>query len=757
MMRFDVGDEVIEGLLDELEEWASSTVREAEDQARTLDVTPQFYSPQDFWSQNTSGTVDIAWEDEGEGGGGMGREKAPAVSPLQQEQFLMLKRRANGCDLLLGHVDKALCDLDLIESQHKLVSEKTHSLHDMCKRLLNEQTRLDKVVAGIQTPMTYFLAVDEISPRFGLVGKNPKLQPPPSSLHPDDAQFKRDLAKLDECIHFIASHPHYHDAEEYTIKFTTIQLRGMKMIETWVGQEIATLERKQKLTVVPSTTTTTTSFLDDSGLYFRFLEKGKVLRPAIIELEKRPKVGFPVVQSLMRQLCDLRLKLVQELVLASPELRNPSVTNIASKILIGSEFLSRVCVAEHTVVSSYFSLTTCKQLLLAQHHSQVQQLHKLKDDHEEEEGSFHHVHGADPFFSLLEALSSLLYDVVRPLVVKELDLDSLCDASSAVESAIQELEARMDLDAAEPLILVLTRIALDLQERICFCVVRIIREEISQPKHRTKWLEQDMFKTWFPSLEITLSTLSKVYRTVDSNVFEQLATEAVSACTSALCDMGKIVAIKKSLDEADLFLVQHLLILREQISPFRAMLTSKERKIDYTPTSRALTNLLQFKRPTGFLNLVRFAGPTFQETDFNSKRELDQSLRHASESFILRVSKRALGPLLEFVDRSQAYLQRDDATWEGLCAQDFASLSTLVAGVTFCEEHTVKEIAAAKLMANQFLANAQTRGVLFHAIETNAFKICTTASNFALDMFKQEQECNDRLRELVRVVGQLKT
>lgn len=748
-MRFEVGDEAIEGLLDELEEWASSAVREAEDQARSLDVTPQFYSPQDFWSQNAPGAVDIAWEDEGEAG--LGKDFPVTASPLQQEQFFMLKRRADGCALLLGHVDKALCDLDLIESQHKLVSEKTHSLHDMCKRLLNEQTKLDKVVAGIQAPMAYFLAVDDISPRFGLIGGTGKKlhsPPPPPVLHPDDAQFKRDLAKLDECIHFIASHPHYHDADEYTARFTAVQLRGMKMIETWVGHEIAALERKQKLPV--STSTSSSSFLDDSMLYFRFLEKGKVLRPAITELEKRPKVGFPVVQSLMRQLCDLRLKLVQTLVLASPELRNLSVTNIASKILLGSEFLSRVCVAEHTVVSSFFSLAACKQQQLAQHAP------RGGDGDEAEDGPFR-VHGADPFFLLLQSLSSLLYDVVRPLVVKELDLDSLCDASSAVESAVQELEAKMDPDAAEPLILVLTRIALDLQERICFCVVRIVREDIAQPKHTARWLEQDMTKTWFPSLEITLSTLSKVYRTVDANVFEQLATEAVSACTTALCDMAKTVAGKKSADEADLFLVQHLLILREQISPFRAMLTSKERKIDYTPTSRALTNLLRFQRPTGFLNLVRFAGPTFQETDVNSKRELDQSLRHASESFILRVSKRALGPLLEFVDRCQAYLQRDDATWEGLCAQDFASLNSLLAGVSFCEEHTAQEIASAKLVANQFLANAQTRGVLFHAIETNAFKICTTASNFALDMFKHEHACNDRLRELVRVVGQLKT
>jgi len=82
-------------------------------------------------------------------------------------------------------------------------------------------------------------------------------------------------------------------------------------------------------------------------------------------------------------------------------------------------------------------------------------------------------------------------------------------------------------------------------------------------------------EAWYVTLERTLGCLSKVFRVVEPTVFEQLAQEAVAACTFTLLDASKRIGKKATLDDGDLFLIKHLLLLREQISPFHAALSSK--------------------------------------------------------------------------------------------------------------------------------------------------------------------------------------
>ena len=62
--------------------------------------------------------------------------------------------------------------------------------------------------------------------------------------------------------------------------------------------------------------------------------------------------------------------------------------------------------------------------------------------------------------------------------------------------------------------------------------------------------------------------LSKLYRAVDTRIFGGLAQEAVSACTLSIQQASRQVARKAGPLDAQLFMVKHLLFLREQIAPF---------------------------------------------------------------------------------------------------------------------------------------------------------------------------------------------
>jgi hypothetical protein len=74
--------------------------------------------------------------------------------------------------------------------------------------------------------------------------------------------------------------------------------------------------------------------------------------------------------------------------------------------------------------------------------------------------------------------------------------------------------------------------------------------------------------TWYPPLARTLTCLSKLYRCVDAGIFAGLAQEAVAAAADAIHIGRRGVARRSSALDGMLFLVRHLLVLREQIAPF---------------------------------------------------------------------------------------------------------------------------------------------------------------------------------------------
>eukprot|EP01036_Dinobryon_divergens_P027874 gene27874-36723_t len=75
----------------------------------------------------------------------------------------------------------------------------------------------------------------------------------------------------------------------------------------------------------------------------------------------------------------------------------------------------------------------------------------------------------------------------------------------------------------------------------------------------------DVYETWYPPMRSTLSLLSKLYGVVEMAVFEDFARRSIGAL------------------HGDLFLVRHLLILREQLV---------EKHLDFSPTGLAFNRIL---------------------------------------------------------------------------------------------------------------------------------------------------------------------
>ncbi|KHJ83365.1 hypothetical protein OESDEN_16938 [Oesophagostomum dentatum] len=86
----------------------------------------------------------------------------------------------------------------------------------------------------------------------------------------------------------------------------------------------------------------------------------------------------------------------------------------------------------------------------------------------------------------------------------------------------------------------------------------------------------DLHCLWYPTVRRTVMCLAKLYRCLDIAVFQSIARDLLAMCCESLeaaalqisASPSKKTGHSKKLD-GELFLVKHLLILREQTTPYR--------------------------------------------------------------------------------------------------------------------------------------------------------------------------------------------
>ena len=174
-------------------------------------------------------------------------------------------------------------------------------------------------------------------------------------------------------------------------------------------------------------------------------------------------------------------------------------------------------------------------------------------------------------------------------------------------------------------------------------------------------LEQ-AYLSWFPPMRTVLRVLSKIFRVVEPVVFEDMARTSVQACTKSLSE-GAVYIKKRSGDlDGDLFLVKHLLILREQLSPFDLEWQTVERQLDFSDAGKAVArfwanrNRRVFSMSTSENALVSLLreGVSVQESRIDSKRDLEEALRSACNDFISHTTGDLIGEISDLVAKCRS-------------------------------------------------------------------------------------------------------
>lgn len=303
------------------------------------------------------------------------------------------------------------------------------------------------------------------------------------------------------------------------------------------------------------------------------------------------------------------------------------------------------------------------------------------------------------FQTYLATLCTSLHRTVRRSLVTCLDLDTLCQMVSVLRQEGQAAARQATTLAAAHS---MAQVMEDAQERVIFCANTTLRQQVLRFKASPADLDypkklqtikqkasekatatatssttttttsidgeddvntaeqqlEQVYESWFPPMRTVLRILSKIFRVVEPVVFEDLALQSIQACTKSLKDGATYILKRQGVLHADLFLVKHLLILREQLSPFDMELRTVERQLDFSDAGKAVARFLANRNRRIFsmstennalMTLLR-EGVSVQESSVDSKRDLEEALKSACNDFIEHTSTSLAGPVLNLLE-----------------------------------------------------------------------------------------------------------
>lgn len=212
-------------------------------------------------------------------------------------------------------------------------------------------------------------------------------------------------------------------------------------------------------------------------------------------------------------------------------------------------------------------------------------------------------------------------------------------------------------------------------------------------------------------------------------------------CVQALRGGSDQVKRVSSPLHGDLFLVRHLLILREQLIPFEIRLNTVEKHLDWTGTSAAITNLvhntrmmLRFDAGNAFLQLAWEGIPGMQETEIDAKRDLDNVLKSACSNMKQNALKVLLGPLDSFLAKVTAFVGEipiaapsntklnlsENASFKSLKSQAFVRSDRVKEMLDTAAGSISKYTEELRFTLQLYVENAVARAILLKPIQQEA-------------------------------------
>eukprot|EP00045_Choanoeca_perplexa_P018173 m.280831 g.280831 ORF g.280831 m.280831 type:complete len:807 (-) comp17737_c0_seq4:1786-4206(-) len=629
------------------------------------------------------------------------KEQEEKQNTIYLEYLGYLQATGQQCATMLAEIDQTTSYLSTLQALHESASVKTSQLHNECDRLLQEQTHLDSFARAIQSRLSFFLQLSQIatklaSPTFSVLNE----------------QFLPLLARMDESMAYLNQHPEFKDSSNYLLRFRQLHSKALATIRAHVTNTLKTatqsvltqtqgVQAAEKSAAAaggpssPPATTTTQSF---TLFYGKFRMYAPRIRTLMEELERRQKKSADYGSVL--EACYECYYIQRYALLATP-----------TRAAIGA------LAAEHADNLPAFVRAACSYVLRTCN-SEVQLFN-------------HFFPQPNPGLEqLLDAIARIFYDAARPLLLqRHVELNTLIDVCNVLRVEALE-DTSLELSGFRE---VARELLQDAQERLIYKADSYVETEIKgfvpsqadlnypdRLKNKATSQEQAIFDTWYPPLKKALTLLSKLYQAVERNVCESVARDVLEAVLFTLEDAFRSLKGAKDSLNAQLFLIMHLLILREQIAPFDVNFTTTETSVDFSTTRAAAADffthssgLFRFDADNALLAFLIKGTPSVTRHQKDARQDVDDRLRVICHEFIAATAKRLTSKLEIFMVQVKQEHTEANPAWK----QSFATPEALDKLLEEQQTKLTKELESLSTLFRLYLGQTDTSTILFRPIQ----------------------------------------
>lgn len=571
-------------------------------------------------------------------------------------------------DTLQDNTASTLELLSSLSDAFKAVEAQTSTFRAQCEGLLADQKQITTLADEIGENLQYYAYLDPITRRLNAPGAGNFVR---------GREFSDMLSNLDACIEYMQSHSNQREASNYRSRYRLLLTRALTLIRVHFTNSLREIAADVSKRIADRQLNDTTM---SALLYAKFRVPAAELKQTGLEIAKRavPPAGAEPgaeaeYQSLMNELYQsysaTRGRLILPLI--TKKMQEIAVANSTSKDLVSFarsaiSYVRGVCMDEYDLWHEWF------------------------DD-------------AGGLYDFLETMCEPLYDHLRPRTIHETQLLKLCELCTLIQTRYMEEEDEEEegLDTSKLDFATLVHPALeDAQSRLIFLAISILRADIEQYKPKPEDLNypararqssitggtnrpvlsgrknskvpetpvpktpqvveedgvdsafnfQPRDQDWYPTLRKAVWLLSRIYRLVNSIIFDDLAHQIVHQTTLSLVTASTMISKAASPTDGNLFLLKHLLLLKQQIVAFDIEFVSADVNIDFNSFTATFYELRERGGLFDPRNWGRWLVPRVVRDMRDAKGELDGRLRNTINEFAQ-----------SFADRMTAGLPKDAA------------------------------------------------------------------------------------------------
>ncbi|KAF9520990.1 hypothetical protein BS47DRAFT_2766 [Hydnum rufescens UP504] len=535
------------------------------------------------------------------------------------------------CDAMLeGIEDVENCVKDMLK-EWRGVEDGADSLQAACERLLEERDRLLDVTDAIALRMEYYQELEHATRMLN---------------HPGDAlvlqtDFLLMVERVDVCIEYFQDHRHFTDAEVYLLRFQHCMVRAMTLIKMYfVGTLKALAADVQRRMADKDLSETAKTHL----LYAKFSSLSGPTAPLLAELERRAGTHPDDLSSLLSE-CHTAYFVARKALIAgrlTNEIRmlDPGKSDLVELTRAGCSYLKQLCMDEFDLYRRFFNsgeerlyryleglcdylyddlrprilhepqltvlcevCTVLQALMVLDVPSTYPHNPTSASSSDEDltllpsDDMHSHPHDRTIASRLISFVGAGGPQTAKPLrrlhishllqmILQDAETRLFFKAQAVIQAEIRHFSpAKVDLDYPQKLI-AFRKERLDKPGETPESPLDGSTDELFETLS-----SRDSMPTWYPTVQKLHWILSLLHDFVKPAIFDDMANDAISTCRQSLISTAQLVGTQSSDQDARLFLVRHLLVLKEMANILSAKRAGIQTHVSETKVAPTATGI----------------------------------------------------------------------------------------------------------------------------------------------------------------------